>query len=473
MKLKKLMKTNSPKLTLNNPETLAKLHFATLDILQDTGILIEDGPAADIFFQAGASVVKEEERGWRVRISSSLVEQSLKALPRQVTLYGRIPQNDVHLGGKPTYAFFGEGTKIIDINSRKVRASNKKDCGQTALFCDYFDDLKIMERSLASGDAPAEIYPLHNAHAIFRNTSKHACIGALTGKNVDTMIQMAKCCLEDGEFKKRPFLSFSACPTSPLILGKFCCETILHGALQGAPIAIISMALSGASAPLSPAATVVQHNAEVLSAVTLVQLVNSGNCCIYGSCSCPINLKTGSVNLSSPEGFFINQCLTELAASYHMPSWIGVGFSANSKLEQRSCYEYGIYASLATMGGADIILGTAGLDGGMTFDYAKAVMDIEVNRMLNHIKQGMDISDESIAKEVIVQAGPGANFLMNPHTIANLSKIFNTGSVFFKTSKDALDLAYEKAKQVLDSHKPAPLPKGADDKMLEIIESCT
>jgi len=231
------------------------------------------------------------------------------------------------------------------------------------------------------------------------------------------------------------------------------------------------MALSGASAPLSPAATVVQHNAEVLSASVLTQLVNPGNCCVYGSCSCPINLKTGSINLSSPEAFFINQCLTELAAKYQMPSWIGVGLSVKPKPEQQSCYEYGTYASLATMGGADIILGTAGLDSGMAFDYAKAVMDIEVNRMLGYMKQGMDISDEAVAKEVIDQAGPGANFLINPHTLANLSKIFNAEPVFSKANTDTIELAYDKAKQVLENHQPAALPKGAEDRMTKIIES--
>ena len=119
----------------------------------------------------------------------------------------------------------------------------------------------------------------------------------------------------------------------------------------------------------------------------------------------------------------------------------------------------------------DRIVVTAGLDSGMVFDYAKAVMDIEINRMLGHIKQGMDISDEAIAKEVIDQAGPGANFLINPHTLANLSMIFQAEPVFSKANTDAIELAYDKAKQVLDSHQPAPLPKGADDRMSEIIES--
>ena len=155
-----------------------------------------------------------------------------------------------------------------------------------------------------------------------------------------------------------------------------------------------------------------------------------------------------------------------------MPSWIGVGLFANPTPEQRSCYEYGTFTDLATMGVADIILGVAGLDGGMTFDYAKAVMDIEINRMLAHIRQGMDISDAGIAKEVIAQAGPGANFFTNPHTMANLPKIFNSGSVFFKTAEDVLELAYKKAKQILHRYQSAPLPEGVDEKMPEIIEGC-
>jgi trimethylamine--corrinoid protein Co-methyltransferase len=85
------------------------------------------------------------------------------------------------------------------------------------------------------------------------------------------------------------------------------------------------MAMSGASAPVSLAGTLVTHNAEVLSGLCLAQLVNPGTPVVYGSSTTAMNLKTATATVGSPELALINAAVAALARWYLLPSWVAGG----------------------------------------------------------------------------------------------------------------------------------------------------
>jgi len=62
-----------------------------------------------------------------------------------------------------------------------------------------------------------------------------------------------------------------------------CTDVIILAAQEGVPVNIISMAMVGATSPVTLAGTLVTHNAEVLSAIILSQLTKKGAPCIYAS----------------------------------------------------------------------------------------------------------------------------------------------------------------------------------------------
>src|SRR5690606_11934455 len=109
-------------------------------------------------------------------------------------------------------------------------------------------------------------------------------IGADGINNCRKIIQMAAEVVGGrAELKRRPIISFNVCPTSPLRLVPDCTDVIIEAARAGIPVNIISMALAGATAPVTLAGTLVTHNAEVLSAVVLSQLAAKGAPVLYGS----------------------------------------------------------------------------------------------------------------------------------------------------------------------------------------------
>lgn len=70
------------------------------------------------------------------------------------------------------------------------------------------------------------------------------------------------------ELKRRPIISFNVCPTSPLKLVLDCTDVIIESARGRIPINIISMALAGATTPVTLAglwSLIMQSYAALLS----------------------------------------------------------------------------------------------------------------------------------------------------------------------------------------------------------------
>ena len=83
-----------------------RLHEATLQVLERTGLIIDDPEALELLTAAGAVV-----DGTRVRIPPKLVERALASAPREVTLYDRNGEPRLVLAGRRTY--YGTGSDCM------------------------------------------------------------------------------------------------------------------------------------------------------------------------------------------------------------------------------------------------------------------------------------------------------------------------------------------------------------------------
>lgn len=59
--------------------------------------------------------------------------------------------------------------------------------------------------------------------------------------------------------------------------------------------------MAGATGPVTLAGMMVQHNAEVLSMITLMQLMSPGTPVLYGAVSTIMDMRTTMTRLGSPE----------------------------------------------------------------------------------------------------------------------------------------------------------------------------
>lgn len=314
-------KSGGFRLEVFSDDELQEIHLATLEVLGRTGVFVEDEEALAIFAEAGADVDRERRV---VRLPAHLVEEAVRTAPPKVVLCGRTPDRDVVLeDGRVGFTNFGEGIQVVDPYTGAIHESLKQDVADCTRIIDALPEIDVLERPLGAHDVPPDTAALHNAEAIFSNTTKHATIGPLSGFCARKMIDMAAV-IAGGreELRRRPLLSFLTCPVSPLKLVADCCRIIIEGVRAGVPVNVLSMAMAGGSAPVSLAGALVTHNAEVLAGITLAQLTERGAPVIYGSSTTAMDLRFASASVGSPECGMIGAGVACLARFYLLPSWV-------------------------------------------------------------------------------------------------------------------------------------------------------
>jgi trimethylamine---corrinoid protein Co-methyltransferase len=302
-------------------DDVADIHLGTLEVLERTGVFVEDEEAREVFAGAGAEV---DAATGVVRIPAHVVEQAVRTAPSKVVLAGRHPRNDIVLeAGRVGFTNFGEGVQIVDPHSGELRAPTKRDVGDTARVVDALPNVDVYERAIAAMDVPQASAPLHQAEAWMTNTSKHGFMGSGDGYLSAKLLEMAAAVAGGRDkLRARPIISFITCPVSPLKLVRDTCEIIMAAARGHVAVNILSMAMAGGSSPVTLAGTLVTHNAEVLAGLTLNQLTRPGAAVIYGSSTTAMDLRLAAASVGSPECALINAAVAQIARFYLLPSWV-------------------------------------------------------------------------------------------------------------------------------------------------------
>ncbi len=311
-------------LNFMSPEELRMIHYASLEVLRNTGLKVNNAEARAMMADAGAWVDEETKI---VKFPEYMVEDAITSAPSVLTLYGRDPKNDLLLESKRVHvSTFGQATMILDPHTGELRQSTKQDAAEQALLTDALDNIDICERSLTAWDAPDFSAPLHEAEVLFANTTKHAIFGPGNGLRAQKIIDMAAAVVGGKEkLRQKPILTCNCCPTSPLLLEDDGCTGIMACARSGVPCNIISMVLAGASGPITLAGSMVVHNSEILASLILSQLTVKGAPFICGGSSLFFDLKDMATPVGSPEFALFNAAMPLLAQMYMLPSFCAGG----------------------------------------------------------------------------------------------------------------------------------------------------
>jgi trimethylamine--corrinoid protein Co-methyltransferase len=303
-------------------DDLEQIHAATLDVLQSTGILVDHDEALNILEKGGCWVNKKTKV---VRFPPHLVNEAMVQCPSHILLAGRDPEEDFMMGGRNIgFIPFGTCALTQDLETNEIRGSTLEDVRNMAILCDALEHVDVLLPPVSAEDMPASSYDLHGLAVTLPNSTKHVCTDAESGERCNKMIEMAAAIVGGkDELKTRPIVSFGVCPTSPLQLIDECCDVIVASAKGRMPINVLSMALSGATAPIPLAGTLVVHNAEVLSGIVLAQLTNPGTPVMYGSSTTTFNMRTVTATVGAPEMGMISAAVAELAHYYEVPCYVG------------------------------------------------------------------------------------------------------------------------------------------------------
>jgi trimethylamine--corrinoid protein Co-methyltransferase len=453
-----------------------RVHQSTLNVLERTGVKVDEETALTLLKDAGATVDFKQKTA---KIPPSLVEEMIKKARKRVTLCGRNPKHDVTFEqGKVHVMTSSTGIRVVDLQTGLVRASTKKDIEDSSRLADALENIHLYSVMVSALDCPQEIMYLEEVDAMLNNTEKHIDTGGLGTLATRDIIRMAAAVAGGpDELKKRPILDLMQTPVSPLTHERKNTEGILECSKHEVPLIILNMAQAGGTAPITLAGTLVINNAEVLSGMLIAFLANPKVPLVYGTCSIVLNQKasrTPSVSGLVEDGL-LSAASSRLARYYGFPCVVGASFGYWSEADSRELGLLGaLSALLPALAGADVLYGVGLVDEAKTLSYEEMVVGDEVAGMLLRVVQGVEVSAEALAEEVIDKAGPGGNYLFEKHTLRNLRKeLFVPDLIDRPKLEDVRRNAKEKARRIISTHKSEPLSKGVKEELRKIIKEAS
>ncbi|MCC7129622.1 MAG: hypothetical protein B6D39_12445 [Anaerolineae bacterium UTCFX2] len=457
---------SSPKLSLNilTKEEVARIHTATLDVIEKAGVRFPSERALEIWEAHGAQV---DRTTMIVKAPGSLIEQALKSCPPEYPLAARDPQQDLPLDGKHVYlGTDGCGVEVIDIQSGERRRSCLQDVVDIARVADYLEEVAFHWVAVSAQDKPPETRGLYELRAIWENSTKHAQTESIYSVHeARAAVEMAAAIAGGREaLRRRPVLSVMQCTASPLGHDGGSVEAALIGAEAGLPVGFMTMAACLTTGPATMAGTLVVGNAEVIAGTALIQLAYPGAPVFYAAAQTASDLRSGAYTGGGPEDYLFGAATNVLSDFYNIPLSMG-SFATGAKEPN---WQAGVDNSLSTLMASivisDMLLGVGFLHGSRIWSYAQMLLDTEIYNIIHKTLDGIVVNDETLALEAIKAVGPGGNFLKEKHTRKRMREVFLPQFIDrrpyneWQERRDGpADWALDKARQILATHEPQAL----------------
>jgi len=461
-------------------DQVKEIHSASLKILEEVGVLIHEHDFLNFLADAGVKVDLDKKRA---KIPSALVNECIKKAPKHVTFYARDSKYDVEFVDGKIYTHpVGGATNIIDLDSGAVRPATRKDVENLTRIVDALPNIHTGTMIVYPNDVPERLRDVHAVEAILRNTGKNFDATPYTDESFPFIIKMIEVVTGEEELRKKPIITVSASPTSPLQFSSDVTKVMVRATKHCIPIAILPCPLAGATSPVTLAGTLVQQNAEILAGLTMVQLLNPGNPVQYSPRCIPLDMSTGQACAGIEEAIMSVGCV-QLAKYYGLPSDV-YGLDTNSKvLDEQVAIERAMNGLLAGLSGANALSGAGCIESGITVSYEQLVIDNEIFGMIFRAIRGIDFDEDKLAIDVIMKvAQESSNFLQQKHTLQHFQSEYFMPKLVSRVArsrwekmggKSIVEAAREKVKKILAEHQPSPLDEDVGKKLEEILKKAT
>jgi trimethylamine--corrinoid protein Co-methyltransferase len=456
-------------------EDVCAIIDAAWRVLGEAGVQVNTKTGREAFAEAGAEI-----DGNVVRIPRDLGESLLGRAPSAVTLYSRDGSRDCTLEAQQVHMGTG-GTAlyVIDPETDRHRESTVRDVAWCARLCDALEQLDIFTINVFPNEIEStDQIDANRFYWSLQNTGKHVMAGIYSAQGLREVIEMAQMVAGGAEkLRARPFVSFITLVISPLKIDDIYGEMTCICAREGLPVVVPTEPLAGTTSPVTPAANILMHVAETIAGVMMVQAVNPGAPAIAGSVGSTADMRTLQ-HLSGPiERGIVNAGVAQVIQALELPLYSTAGTSDAKTVDAQAAFESALSNMLVMMSGANYIHDSVGLmDFDLTVAYEKMVIDNEIIGMVRRVMDGVEVSEETLATDLICERGPGEGYMAEEHTVRHMREGRYLPAVADRTPraewaqggcKTATDRARARALALIGEHRPAGLSEDLSEAILE------
>lgn len=466
----------TPRVRWFDEQTRKKIVAEALEILAKVGVFVENKEALELLSGAGARAA-----GGRVLIPEALVQKTLATAPGRILLYDRAGEVAMDLGGDRIHFNPGSAAlRIFDPELGDAREPITRDVERFARLTDALPGYAAQSTGLIPGDVPEEIADRYRLLLALLGSTKPIVTGTFKVEAFKVMHEMLAAVAGDAErLREKPLAIFDCCPSPPLMWSDLTCQALIDCARTGLPAELVSMPLTGATAPVTLAGAVTQHCAENLSGIVIHQLAYPGAPIIYGGSPACFDMRKGTTPMGAVETMMIDGAYAEIGKHLGLPTHAYMGLSDAKPVDYQAGMETAMGAVLAAVSGINNISGPGMLDFESCQSLEKLVLDHEICCMALRLARGIELRDDPIALPLIEQGLEKKEFLSLPHT----TKWFRREAYFpdaviergaleewrAKGRRDAFARARERVETILDRHVPPPLDEHVSRHLRDLI----
>ncbi len=447
---------------------MKNIHQAALTVLENTGVTDHFPELLDLVLPKGA-VMNELNR---LCFPRALMEDILAGAAKEFYVYARGERegkDDMHCSAESVY-FANSGTAVttFDSQTKSYRPSVLRDVYDFTRLVDRLDNIHMLGDTVLATDVTDDFaHDMNTIYAMLAGSQKPACLTFRDRSHIPHAIRMFDLAHGgEGAFMKKPSVIFGGCPmVSPLRIGKENMEILIDTAKLGLTVDLAVPPQAGATAPATLAGTLVQTVAETLACVAIVNLITPGCPVCFAAWPFITDLRSGSFTGGSGEQALIGAAAIQMGNFYGLPTSVGAGMTDAKLPDAQYGLEKALTFTLAAHAGANRLCEFGGMIGSlMGCSFESMVIDDEAGGMILRSLRGIDVTDETMAVDVIHQCAidPG-HFLGNPHTLNYMNSEFvyprlmdreRTDTWENEGKTDLMDRARDKANSILDSHFP-------------------
>jgi len=457
-----------------SPEQSQKLHNASLEILARTGARLYDQEAIDLLKKAGASV----SEGNRVRIPAGMVEKAFSTVPKRVTLYDQNGQAAMFL--EEGQCYYGPGSDclhIIDHRTGERRDPVLQDVIEGMRVCHALPNIDFVMSMFLPNDVDEMVSDRYQMEAILNNTTKPIIYVTNEFSGCVDAVEMAEVVAGGAEeLKTRPFAACYINVTTGLQHNEDALQKLLFLAEKGLPALYIPVCIGGISGPITAAGSVAVVNAGALVGLVLSQLKREGAPFITsGMSGGALDMRTMVSPYCEPDHRGIPH---GLAHHYNLPMF-GLGGCSDSKLvDQQAAAEAALTMMAETLGGANLIHDLGYLESGLSGSLAQLVICNEIASWVEYFMAPVEVNDDTLALDLIDEAGPDGQFLDSDHTMKYFRKRWypevierdNYDQWLADGGESLGERAAQRVDKILAEHQPEPLSDDIQQRIKAIVQ---
>lgn len=455
---------------------VARIDAASMDILENVGVVFRDPVAIADWRRAGADI----RDGERVHLDRALVRELIATIPETFTYHARNPANNLPFGRE--HAIFVPMTGAPYLRDLDDRRRNPT----LADLADFHKLAQMLPALHSSAHHIVEPYdhPISQRHLRITYSSIRHCDKTFMGmttspRNAEDVMEMCAILFGDAFMEDHAVVTGNCNGNSPLVWDETMLGAMRAFCRRNQPVLCSPFVLGGANTPASVAPAVAQLNAEALSALAYTQVVRKGCPAIYGHYLSTVSMKSGAPMAGTPEISLMNLMIGQMARHYRVPWRSSAALGGAKTFDAQAGYESATTLMALQMAGTNYMWHAAGWnEAGMHCSMAKFVVDAEQCAMAYRMAEGIrwDDFDEGLA--AVADIGPGGHYLGHPHTLANFRRAFFMPDCFDNSAIEQWEAeggidtnirALNRAQDLLAAYEEPKLDPGVNEALLDYI----